>query len=560
MTVYSYEPLASAAVPVKSYSAPNRALIYGTGVSKNQMDAPFIGICSSFTDLIPGHSGMRILERFAEKGIHTGGGQAFIFSVPGVCDGISMGHSGMRYSLPSRDAIADMIECVVNAHSLDGVLFITNCDKITPGMLMAAARLNVPSIFVTAGPMMSGNYRMKRRDFITDSFEAASKAATGEIDEDEMTNMEMTACPGEGACQGLFTANTMACLTEVMGMSMPGCATAMAGMAKKRRIAFDSGVRLVSLVKENIKPLDIMNEKAFRNAVKADLALGGSTNTTLHLPAIAYEAGINLNLDSFDALSKETPHITSLLPGGKYFMEDFEFAGGIPAVMKSLESHLEDNITVSGMTVKEICKAAENYDEDIIRPVDNPYHKEGGIAVLRGNIAPGGSVIKQSAVNPDMMVFTGTAKTFNSEEDAMAAIMGGVIKNGDIVVIRYEGPKGGPGMREMLAPTAAIAGLGLTQVALITDGRFSGGTRGPCVGHISPEAAEGGIIALVEDGDKIAINIPERSIHLDVSDAELEKRRANFKAPAPKVASGYLAKYAKGVSSANEGAIFKRDK
>lgn len=540
--------------------APNRALIYGTGVSKNQMDAPFIGICSSFTDLIPGHSGMRILERFAEKGIHTGGGQAFIFSVPGVCDGISMGHSGMRYSLPSRDAIADMIECVVNAHSLDGVLFITNCDKITPGMLMAAARLNVPSIFVTAGPMMSGNYRMKRRDFITDSFEAASKAATGEIDEDEMTNMEMTACPGEGACQGLFTANTMACLTEVMGMSMPGCATAMAGMAKKRRIAFDSGVRLVSLVKENIKPLDIMNEKAFRNAVKADLALGGSTNTTLHLPAIAYEAGINLNLDSFDALSKETPHITSLLPGGKYFMEDFEFAGGIPAVMKSLESHLEDNITVSGMTVKEICKAAENYDEDIIRPVDNPYHKEGGIAVLRGNIAPGGSVIKQSAVNPDMMVFTGTAKTFNSEEDAMAAIMGGVIKNGDIVVIRYEGPKGGPGMREMLAPTAAIAGLGLTQVALITDGRFSGGTRGPCVGHISPEAAEGGIIALVEDGDKIAINIPERSIHLDVSDAELEKRRANFKAPAPKVASGYLAKYAKGVSSANEGAIFKRDK
>ena len=539
--------------------APNRALIYGTGVSKEQMNAPFIGICSSFTDLIPGHSGMRILERFAEKGIHTGGGQAFIFSVPGVCDGISMGHSGMRYSLPSRDAIADMIECVVNAHALDGVLFITNCDKITPGMLMAAARINVPSIFVTAGPMMSGNYRMKRRDFITDSFEAASKAATGEIDNDEMTNLEMTACPGEGSCQGLFTANTMACLTEVMGMSMPGCATAMAGMAKKRRIAFDSGVRLVSLVKENIKPLDIMNEKAFKNAIRADLALGGSTNTTLHIPAIAYEAGVPLNLDSFDALSKETPHITSLLPGGKYFMEDLEFAGGVPAVMKSLESLLEDNITVSGMTVKEICKAAENYDSDIIRSLDNPYHTEGGIAVLRGNIAPGGSVIKQSAVNPDMMVFTGSAKTFNSEEDAMEAIMGGKIQNGDIVVIRYEGPKGGPGMREMLAPTAAIVGLGLTQVALITDGRFSGGTRGPCVGHISPEAAEGGIIGLVEDGDKISINIPERKIHLEVSDAELEKRKANFKMPDKKVASGYLAKYAKGVSSANEGAIFKRD-
>ena len=539
--------------------APNRALIYGTGVSKEQMNAPFIGICSSFTDLIPGHSGMRILERFAEKGIHTGGGQAFIFSVPGVCDGISMGHSGMRYSLPSRDAIADMIECVVNAHALDGVLFITNCDKITPGMLMAAARINVPSIFVTAGPMMSGNYRMKRRDFITDSFEAASKAATGEIDNDEMTNLEMTACPGEGSCQGLFTANTMACLTEVIGMSMPGCATAMAGMAKKRRIAFDSGVRLVSLVKENIKPLDIMNEKAFKNAIRADLALGGSTNTTLHIPAIAYEAGVPLNLDSFDALSKETPHITSLLPGGKYFMEDLEFAGGVPAVMKSLESLLEDNITVSGMTVKEICKAAECYDNDIIRGIDNPYHTEGGIAVLRGNIAPGGSVIKQSAVNPDMMVFTGSAKTFNSEEDAMEAIMGGKIQNGDIVVIRYEGPKGGPGMREMLAPTAAIVGLGLTQVALITDGRFSGGTRGPCVGHISPEAAEGGIIGLVEDGDKISINIPERKIHLEVSDAELEKRKANFKMPDKKVASGYLAKYAKGVSSANEGAIFKRD-
>ncbi len=540
--------------------APNRALIYGTGVSKNQMNAPFIGICSSFTDLIPGHSGMRMLERFAEKGIHTGGGQAFIFSVPGVCDGISMGHSGMRYSLPSRDAIADMIECIVNAHSLDGVLFITYCDKITPGMLMAAARVNVPAIVVTAGPMMSGNYRMKRRDFITDSFEAASKAATGEIDEIEMTNMEMTACPGEGACQGLFTANTMACLTEVMGMSMPGCATAMAGMAKKRRIAFDSGVQLCSLVRENIKPLDIMNEKAFRNAIKTDLALGGSTNTTLHLPAIAYEAGITLNLDSFDVLSKETPHITSLLPGGKYFMEDFEFAGGIPAVMKSLESLLEDNITVSGMTVKEICKVAENYDEDIIRPITNPYHKEGGIAVLKGNIAPGGSVVKQSAVNSDMLVFTGTAKVYDSEEDAMQAIMDGVIKNGHIVVIRYEGPKGGPGMREMLAPTAAIAGLGLKQVALITDGRFSGGTRGPCIGHISPEAAEGGIIALVKDGDKISINIPERKIHLEVSDDELMERKASFKAPDKKVVSGYLSKYAKSVSSANEGAIFKRDK
>ncbi len=539
--------------------APNRALIYGTGVTKEQMNAPFIGICSSFTDLIPGHSGMRILERFVEKGVHTGGGQAFIFSVPGVCDGISMGHNGMHYSLPSRDAITDIIECVVNAHALDGVVFITNCDKITPAMLMAAARLNVPSIFVTAGPMVSGNWRMKRRDFVTDSFEAASKFSKGEIDESEMENLEMTACPGEGSCQGLFTANTMACLTEVMGMSLAGCGSSLAGLAKKRRIAFDSGVRIVGLVRENITPLSIMNEKAFRNAIRADLALGGSTNTTLHLPAIAYEAGVNLNLQSFDELSKTTPHITSLRPGGEFFMEDLEFAGGIPAVMKTLESLLEDNNTVSAMTVKEICKKAEIFDNDIIRPIDKPYHKEGGIAVLKGNIAPNGCVIKQSAVIPEMLTFTGEAICFDSEEDAMKAILGGDVKNGHVVVIRYEGPKGGPGMREMLAPTAAIAGLGLKQVALITDGRFSGGTRGPCIGHISPEAMEAGVIALVKNGDKIAIDVPNRKIDLQVSDEELSKRKAEWVKPSPKITKGYLAKYAKSVSSADEGAIFKRD-
>lgn len=539
--------------------APNRALIYGTGVTKEQMNAPFIGICSSFTDLIPGHSGMRILERFVEKGVHTGGGQAFIFSVPGVCDGISMGHNGMHYSLPSRDAITDIIECVVNAHALDGVVFITNCDKITPAMLMAAARLNVPSIFVTAGPMVSGNWRMKRRDFVTDSFEAASKFSNGEIDEAEMENLEMTACPGEGSCQGLFTANTMACLTEVMGMSLAGCGSSLAGLAKKRRIAFDSGVRIVDLVRNKITPLSIMNEKAFRNAVRADLALGGSTNTTLHLPAIAYEAGVSLNLQSFDELSRVTPHITSLRPGGDFFMEDLEFAGGIPAVMKTLKDILEDNNTVSGMTVKEICDKAEIFDNDVIRSMDNPYHKEGGIAVLKGNIAPNGCVIKQSAVIPEMLTFTGEAICFDSEEDAMKAILNGTVKNGNVVVIRYEGPKGGPGMREMLAPTAAIAGLRLKQVALITDGRFSGGTRGPCIGHISPEAAEGGIIALVKDGDKISIDVPNRKIDLQVSDEELSTRKASWVKPNPKITKGYLAKYAKSVSSANEGAIFKRD-
>jgi len=537
--------------------APNRALIYGTGVTKEQMNSPFIGICSSFTDLIPGHSGMRVLERFIEKGVHTGGGQAFIFSVPGVCDGIAMGHSGMHYSLPSRDAIADIIECVVNAHQLDGVVFLTNCDKITPGMLMASARLNVPSIFVTAGPMASGNYKMIRRDFVTDSFEAMAKFSKGEIDEKELDNLERTACPGEGACQGLFTANTMACLTEVLGMSLPGTATSLAGTADKRRIAFDAGVTINRLVKEDIKPLDIMTPKAFDNAVILDLALGGSTNTTLHIPAIAYEADVALNLDSFDKFSKVTPHITSMRPGGEYFMEDLDHAGGIPAVIKSLKSLLNNCMTVSGLTIHEIADRATIYDKNIIRSITDPYHKEGGIAVLYGNIAPSGSVIKQSAVSEEMMQFTGTARCFDSEELAMKAIMSGKIVNGDIVVIRYEGPKGGPGMREMLAPTAAIVGLGLNRVALITDGRFSGGTKGPCIGHISPEATEGGIIALVKDGDQIEIDIPSRKIELKVDDKELSARRSVWQAPAPKIQRGYLFKYSKNVSSAAEGAIFK---
>ncbi len=537
--------------------APNRALLYGTGITPEQMKQPFIGICSSFTDLIPGHTGMRTLERSVEKGIHTGGGQAFIFSVPGVCDGIAMGHFGMRYSLPSRDAIADMIECVAEAHALDGIVFITNCDKITPGMLMAAARINVPSIIVTAGPMISGNWRMTRRDFITDSFEAASKFATGQIDEKEMTNLEMTACPAEGSCQGLFTANTMACLTEVMGMSLAGSGTAIAGHAKKKRIAFDSGVAVCNLVKNDIRPRDIMTEDAFHNAIVADLALGGSTNTTLHLPAIANEAGIKFTIDAFDKLSRSTPHITSLRPGGTFFMEDLEFAGGIPAIMKSLKTLLKDNKTVSSFTTHEICDRAEIYDDNIVRSIDNPYHKEGGIAVLKGNIAPRGCVIKQSAVIDEMLVFTGTAKVYESEEDCMAAIRAGEIVNGDFVVIRYEGPKGGPGMREMLAPTAAISGLGLKNVALITDGRFSGGTRGPCIGHVSPEAADGGVIAFVENGDKISIDVPNRTVHLDVSDEVLAERRKGWEKPAPKVKSGYLAKYARNVSSADEGAIYK---
>ncbi|MCD8568830.1 MAG: dihydroxy-acid dehydratase [Geovibrio sp.] len=447
--------------------APARALMYGAGVPKSSMERPHIGICSSFTDLIPGHTGMRDLERFIDKGIHTGGGHGFIFCVPGICDGISMGHTGMHYSLPSRDAIADMIECVVEAHALDGVVFLSNCDKITPGMLMAAARLNVPSIVVTAGPMLGGSWRMKRRSFITDSFEAMAQCRAGKISAEEMDGLEMNACPGQGACQGLFTANTMACLTEAMGMSLPGCGTGIAGSGNKRRIAFESGVQICELVRQDIKPRDIMNEKAFNNAVKMDLALGGSTNTTLHLPAIAYEAGVELNLDTFDKFSKSTPHITSINPGGEFYMEDVDAAGGIPAFQKRLKPLLEDNITVSCKTVYEIADKAQIFDEDIVRPLDNPYHKEGGIAVLKGNIAPNGCVVKQSAVNEDMLVFSGKAKVFDSEEAAMAAIHAGKIVNGDVVVIRYEGPKGGPGMREMLAPPPPSWVWGLTESRLL---------------------------------------------------------------------------------------------
>jgi len=545
----------------KDYSrAPHRSLLYATGVPKSSMNRAFIGVCSSFTDLIPGHTGMRELERAIEKGVHTGGGQSFIFSVPGICDGIAMGHKGMHYSLPSRDAIADMIECVVEAHRLDGVVFLTNCDKITPGMLMASARLNIPSIFVTAGPMLSGNWRMQRRSFVRDTFEAIAKYKKGEIDEKELENLEMCSCPSQGSCQGLYTANTMACLTEAMGMSLPGCGSALAGQAKKKRIAFDSGAQICKLVESDLKSRDILNDKAFYNAVTVDLALGGSTNTALHLPAIANEAEQPLDLELFDKLSRFTPHITNLRPGGEYFMEDLEYAGGIPAVLKKLKKLLKDNITVAGENIYSIAESAMCFDDDIIRNTENPYHKEGGIAVLKGNIAPDGSVVKQSAIDVEMLKFTGSAKVYNSEEEALSAIMNGDIKDGNVVVIRYEGPKGGPGMREMLAPTAAISGMGLKKVALITDGRFSGGTRGPCIGHISPEAAEGGIIAYVKDGDKISIDIPERKIHLDVDSDEIDKRKSLWKKPSPKITKGYLAKYALYVSSASKGAIFEINK
>jgi dihydroxy-acid dehydratase len=535
---------------------PHRALLYATGMPKSAMDKPFIGVATSFTDLIPGHIGMRDLERFIEKGIHSAGGYPFFFGIPGVCDGIAMGHKGMHYSLASRELIADMVESIAEAHQLDGLALLTNCDKITPGMLMAAARLNIPSIIITAGPMLGGHYRGRRLNLTSDTFEAVGKFKKGLIKKDEMEALEMCACPGAGSCQGMYTANTMACVTEALGMSLPGCATAPAVMAEKRRIAYNSGSRIVELVNQNVKPRMIMTRKAFENAIMTDMALGGSTNTALHIPAIAHEAKVALPLDIFDKISRKTPHITNMIPGGQYYMEDLDAAGGIPAVLKRLLPVLKESMTVSGMDIRMIGQKAEIADGDVIRPLDKAYHKEGGIAVLKGNLAPQGSVVKQTAVSANMMQFEGKAMVYDSEEMAMKAILQKKIKPGDVVVIRYEGPKGGPGMREMLSPTSAIAGLGLSEsVALITDGRFSGGTRGPCIGHVSPEAMEGGVIAIVRNGDRIAIDIPKRKVELLLSQQEIANRLKTWKKPQPKIRHGYLSRYAKLVSSAASGAI-----
>ena len=535
---------------------PHRALLYATGIPRTEMDKPFIGVATSFTDIIPGHIGMRDLERFIEKGIHTGGGYPFFFGIPGICDGIAMGHRGMHYSLPSRELIADSVETIAEAHQFDGLVLLTNCDKITPGMLMAAARVNIPSIVVTAGPMLSGHLRGRRLSLVNDTFEAIGKYKKGLISSEELDALEECACPGAGSCQGMYTANTMACVTEALGMSLEGCATALAVSAKKKRIAFESGRRIVELIKKNITPRKIMTRKAFENAIMVDLALGGSTNTVLHIPAIANDAGIDLLLEVFDELSRKIPHICDMLPAGRHYLEDLDYAGGIPAVLKRLRENIYDNITVSGKSIFAIADSAQIQDEDVIRPLKKAYHKEGGIAILRGNLAPDGAVVKQSAVSQGMMQFEGVAKVFESEEDAMKTILAGNIRSGDVVVIRYEGPKGGPGMREMLSPTAAISGMGLSEsVALITDGRFSGGTRGPCIGHISPEAMEGGPIAIIKNGDRIRINIPKRKIDLILSDEEMKMRLSTWRPPAPKIKKGYLSRYAKMVSSAGKGAI-----
>ncbi len=535
-----------------------RSLLYATGLSKEEMKKPFIAVATSYTDIIPGHVGMQRLGRFIERGICAGGGVPFFFGIPGICDGIAMGHQGMKYSLASRELIADMVETIIRAHCFDGLVCLTNCDKITPGMLMAVARLNIPSIIVTAGPMLSGNYRGRRLSLVKDTFEAVGRFKRGEIHQEELANLEMCACPGFGACQGLYTANSMACVTEALGMSIPGCATALAVSAKRERIAYASGERIVKMARRDVLPRTIMKKESFENAIKVDMALGGSTNTVLHIKAIAKEAGVDIPLERFDEISRETPHITNILPGGQDFMEDLEWAGGIPAIFKRLKTKLNDVMTVSGKLISQIASDAEIVNEKVIRSVKDPYHKEGGIAILTGNLAPEGAVIKQTAVSKGMLKHKGVARVFDSEESAMKAIMDGDIKKGDVIVIRYEGPRGGPGMREMLSPTAAIVGMGLSEeVVLITDGRFSGGTQGPCIGHISPEAACGGPLAIIEEGDEISIDIPNRKLNVKLADEEIKKRLSKWKAPTASKIEGYLARYSRMVSSASEGAVLK---
>ncbi len=546
--------------------SPSRALLYATGnYAPRHVGKPLVGIASSFSDIIPGHTAMRSLERAIERGVAAGGGVPLVFGVPGICDGIAMGHKGMHYSLPSRELIADTIETVAEAHRLDALILLTNCDKITPGMLMGLARIDITGIAVTAGPMLSGHWRKQGEDsvcrlsLVRDTFEAIGRFRSNEIDEAELTNLELRACPGSGSCQGLYTANTMACVTEAMGMSMPGCAATPVVEAAKVRIAEESGERVVELVRQGITARDIITPESINNAIAVDMALGGSSNTCLHIPAIAHEAGIDVPLGTFDEVSRQAPHISNLRPGGEYFMEDLYYAGGIPAVLKRLGTLVNDCQTVSGDSTRQIADTAFVQEEDVIRPTSNPYHPEGGMAVLKGSLAPDGCVVKQSAVSDKMLKFSGPARVFDSEEAAIEMILDGQLKGGEVVIIRYEGPKGGPGMREMLSPTAALIGMGLgDSCALITDGRFSGGTRGPCIGHVSPEAAAGGAIGLVRDGDIVEINIPERRIELKVDDGELQNRKDAWMPIEPKIKTGYLARYAKYVTSAATGAVYKQ--
>jgi len=551
--------LRSDAVKVGFERAPHRALLKALGVSDSDMSKPFIGVVNSYTNVVPGHAHLKQVAEAVKAGVVGAGGVPFEFNTIGICDGIAMGHSGMRYSLPSRELIADSVEVMVKAHRFDGMVLITTCDKITPGMLMAAARLNIPAIMVTGGPMLSGVYKGKKVGTDT-MFEAIGKVAAGKMSEEELKCLEDVACPGCGSCNGMFTANTMACVTEALGMSLPGCATPPAVSAERLRIAKATGERVVGLVKEDLKPREIMSSDSFENAIMVDMALGGSTNTVLHVTAIANEAEVDLQLSTFDKLSRRVSHICSMIPSGPYDMKELDEAGGIPAVMKELEKKLNlDSVTVTGKTVKENIASAVVLNSEVIKSLDNPVHKQGGIAVLTGNLAPDGAVVKAAGISPNIMVHQGPAKTFDSEEDAMKAIINKKVSKGDVVVIRYEGPKGGPGMREMLSPTATIAGMGLSEsVALITDGRFSGATRGPCIGHICPEAAVGGPIGLLKDGDIIEIDVPQRKLNVKLAAEELAKRAKSWTAKEPNVKTGYLVRYSKLVQSAHKGSVLKK--
>ncbi len=542
--------------------APHRSLLKAVGLTDEEMELPFIGVVNSWNEVIPGHIHLDKLAEAVKAGIRMAGGVPFEFNTIGICDGIAMGHSGMKNSLPSRELIADSIELMVEAHQFDGMVMIPTCDKIVPGHLMAAGRLNIPAIVVTGGPMLPGLVDDEPRDVIS-LFEAVGARRNNKITEQDLKNLEDCSCCGAGSCAGLFTANTMACVTEALGLSLPGCGTAHAVDAKKTRIAKQSGMKILELVKKGIKPGEIVTPASLDNAIRVDMAIGGSTNTALHLPAIAAEFGLELPLSRFDELSRETPHLINLRPGGNRFLIDFERAGGVPAIQQRLLGSLDTGtLTVTGKTLEENLKGYiiinPRANKEIIATTDSPVHAEGGIAVLLGSLAPQGSVIKQSAVSRNMQKFKGPARVFDSEELSMKAIMEKKITPGDCIIIRYEGPKGGPGMREMLSPTAAIAGMGLIEsVALVTDGRFSGGTRGPCIGHVSPEAADGGPIALVKEGDVIEIDIPARILNLEVPDEEMDKRRRSWKAPAPKAVKGYLARYQNQVMSADKGAIFR---
>lgn len=540
-----------------STRASTRSACYSMGYAPEELDKPLIGIVNSFNEVVTGHRHLREIAEAVKTGVTAAGGTPMEFPSIAVGDCFAMGHIGMKYSLPSRELIADSCEAMVLAHGFDGLVFIPNCDKIVPGMLMAAARLNIPSVFVSGGPMLAGRYKGRNIDIIT-VLEGAGRFEGGHITAEEFAGLEKYGCPTCGSCAGLFTANTMNCLTEVMGMALPGNGTIPAVFGERRILAKRAGAVIMELVEKDIKPLDIMTIDAFENAIVVDMAIGGSTNTVLHLPAIAHEADIDLPLSLFEQISDKTPYLTKLSPGGIHYLQDLNEAGGIPAVMKELTKLGAINTkakTITG-TVADRIAGAVNERPEVIRSVESPYRPKGGIAILYGNIAPDGAVVKESAVAEDMLFFEGPARVFDSEEDTIKALLAKKIKDGEVVVIRYEGPKGGPGMQEMLNPTAVIAGMGL-RVALVTDGRFSGATRGACVGHISPEAAAGGPIGLIQEGDIVTVDIPQRSLNVKVSDEELACRKAAWIKPPPKVTKGYLVRYANAVTSANTGAILK---